>query len=73
MRSYRMTRTEEFRTKFHALLREYDVEMSVVEETKGYYTQVVGVNFFSYTKYGTDGEIVAESIDYTTGTWENGR
>jgi hypothetical protein len=68
-----MTRTEEFKQKLHALLREYDVEMSVVEETKGYYTQVVGVNFYSYTKFGPDGEVVAEAVDYTTGTWEDGK
>jgi gamma-glutamyl:cysteine ligase YbdK (ATP-grasp superfamily) len=68
-----MTRTEEFKAKFHALLQEYDVEMSVVEETKGYHTQVVGVNFWSYTKYGTNGEVVAEGVDYTTGTWEDGK
>ncbi len=68
-----MSRTEEFKAKFHALLREYDVEMQVVEETKGYYTQVVGVNFWSYTKYGTNGEVVAEGVDYTTGTWEDGK
>lgn len=67
-----MDRQEEFKQRLLALLREYDVEMSVEESSRGYYTVAEGINFFSYAKY-EDGEIVAESIDFTLGTWENGK
>jgi len=64
---------KEFKDKLFALLREYDVEMHVEEDTSGYATVVEGINFFSYTKYGSDGEIERESIDFTIGAWEDGK
>ena len=62
--------TQEFRDKLFALMREYGVEMEVVEGTSGYYTECTGVNFFSYTVYGDDHEVVRESVELTLGTYE---
>lgn len=58
-----MTRQEEFKQKLFALLREYDVTMCVEDDW---------VDFFSYTKWGEDGNVVGESINFQT-RWENGR
>ena len=44
-----MTRSDEFKDKLFALLREYDVEMEVVEEVSGYNTYATGVNFWSFS------------------------
>ena len=65
--------SKEFKDKLFALLREYDVEMSVEEDTSGYQSVVTGINFFSYTKYRGDGTIERESVDFTIGAWEDGK
>lgn len=57
--------TKEFRDKLFALCREYGVEMEVVENTSGWNPYVEGVNFFSYTVFGDDHEVVRESVDLT--------
>lgn len=59
-------RTEEFRDRFFALLREYNVEMTVVHG-RGWDAGCVGVNF-----YGYDNETLDE-VDLDVGTWENGK
>lgn len=43
-----MTRQEEFKGKFDSLLKEYGVTMDVTETTRNYYSEVEGVNFYSY-------------------------
>lgn len=68
-----MTRSDEFKDKLFALLREYDVEMEVVEEVSGYNTYATGVNFWSFSKFDDNGRLVADSVDVTVGTWENGK
>lgn len=67
-----MTRQDEFKDKLFALLREYQVEMSVVESDSGYGLCVDGIEFFSYTQYDQNGDVIAESIDFMIGVWENG-
>lgn len=64
----------EFKGKLFALLREYDVEMQVEEESSGYSSMATGVNFFSYAEYDREnGDLIRESIDFTVGTWEDGK
>ncbi len=65
--------TREFKAKLFALLREYDVEMQVEENTSGYSSEATGVNFFAYTQYDDDGKVKRETIDFTIGTWEDGK
>jgi hypothetical protein len=63
-----MTRQEEFKQELFALLRKYDVEMSVTEVTYGYNTVAEGINCWSRAKYDRDGNVVATSIDIQFGT-----
>lgn len=63
-----MTRQEEFKQELFALLRKYDVEMSVTEATYGYNTVAEGINCWSYAKYDRDGNVVATPIDIQFGT-----
>jgi len=63
-----MTRQEEFKQELFALLRKYDVEMSVTEATYGYNTVAEGINCWSYAKYDRDGNVVATTIDIQFGT-----
>jgi hypothetical protein len=67
-----MTRQEAFKQELFALLRKYDVEMQVEEETRGYSSQVLGVSFYSPSKWNSDCELVQECIDFQIGSWENG-
>lgn len=67
-----MTRQEQFKEEFFALLRKYKVEMEVEEETHNYATYASGIHFFSYTQWDEEGNIVGDCIDFKTGTWENG-
>lgn len=68
-----MTRQEQFKQELFALLRKYDVEMSVEEDTSGYSFVATGVNFFGYAKWDENHNEVAETINLTLGTWENGK
>lgn len=43
-----MTRQEEFKMKLDALLKEYDVTMTVEEICHGYHWSADGINFYSY-------------------------
>lgn len=63
-----MTREEEFKQELFALLRKYDVEMTVVERTYGYNTVAEGINCWSYAKYDSEGNITAPAIDIQFGT-----
>jgi hypothetical protein len=67
-----MNRQEEFKQKFFALLREYNVTMEVVEEFCGYNTYASGVEFFSYTEWDENGDVKHESIDFKVGRSVNG-
>ncbi len=58
-----MTRQEEFKQKLFALLREYDVTMTAEDDQ---------IDFFSYTKWDENGNVVWESINFQT-RWENGK
>jgi hypothetical protein len=64
-----MTREQEFKQKLFALLREYNVEMSVKEDDRGYSE---GIAFWAYTQYDKDREIVHDKIDFAVGKWEDG-
>lgn len=64
---------EEFKEKLFALLREYDVEMSVEESTRGYYTEVDGIGFFAYEKYDADGNPLGRHINFGLGTRVDGK
>ena len=58
-----MTHQEEFKQRLFALLREYDVTMSVEDDQ---------IDFFSYTEWDENGNVVWESINFQT-RWENGK
>jgi hypothetical protein len=72
-----MNKTEqEFKAKFFTLLREYNVEMKVEEETSyctGYQSMATGVNFFAYEQYDENHDPMGKSINITIGRWENGQ
>jgi hypothetical protein len=68
-----MARQDEFKAELFDLLRRYNVEMSVVEEIKGYTTHVTGITFWSYTQHDGEGNEIGEMIDLTVGRWENGK
>lgn len=58
-----MTRQEEFKQKLFALLREYNVTMSVEDDC---------VDFFAYTVWDENGDIKHDCINFQT-TDENGK
>jgi len=64
--------SEQFKAELFALLRKYDVEMEVQEDTSGYQSYATGVNFFSYTQYDDDGNVTRDCIDVNVGKMENG-
>lgn len=64
------SRQEEFKDELFALLKKYDVEMSVQTDSHGF---ADGINFWAYTKYDDRGEVLHDSIDLILGTWENGK
>jgi hypothetical protein len=66
------TRTEEFKQKLFALLREYEVEMQVEERFCGY-TIIDGISFCASPKWDKEGEQTHEEIDLMLGTWEDGK
>ena len=66
-------RQEQFKEELFALLRKYDVEVSVIESINGYSPSVDGINFWSYTKYDEDGNEVEEQIDLNLGTFIDGK
>lgn len=68
-----MTRQDEFKAELFDLLRRYKVEMSVVEEIKGYATHVTGINFWSYTQHDGEGNEIGGMIDLTVGRSEDGK
>jgi hypothetical protein len=59
----KMTRQEEFKQRLFALLREYNVTMTVEDDQ---------IDFFSYTEWDENGNVVRESINFQT-RWENGK
>lgn len=61
-------RSEEFKAKLLALLREYEVEMSVEESYSGYSTVVGGISFYAFPKWDADGEKVVDEIDFQLGS-----
>lgn len=67
------TRQEEFKSKLFALLREYNVEMSVREDFQRWDTQVVGIEFYANPTWDADGNTTEEGINFTVGTWEDGK
>ena len=68
-----MTRQEQFKAELFDLLRRYKVTMTVDEEVKNWGTEVKGVNFFSFTQYDSEGDVVGDIIDLTVGRWEDGQ
>jgi len=68
-----MSRQEEFRQRLFSLLCEYNVTMSIVEETVGHSSRVDGINFFAYQQYDDNGNVSVDSIDLTVGCYEDGR
>ena len=66
-------RQEQFKEELFALLRKYDVQVSVIESIKDYSTYVDGINFWSYTKYDEDGNEIEEQIDLNLGAFIDGK
>jgi hypothetical protein len=64
--------SREFRDRLFALLREYNVEMEIIEDTSGYYTECTGVNFFSYDEYDDNGDMIRSGVNLNIGRWEDG-
>lgn len=64
--------SREFRDELFALLRKYEVEMEIVEGTSGYETTCDGVNFFSYSKYDDNGDMIHSGVNLNVGRWEDG-
>ena len=58
-----MTRQDEFKQKLFALLREYNVTMTVEDDR---------IDFFAYTEWDEKGDIKNEGINFQT-TYENGK
>lgn len=58
-----MTHQEEFKQRLFALLREYNVTMTAEDDQ---------IDFFSYTEWDENGNVVRESINFQT-SWENGK
>ena len=56
-----MNATEQaFKTEFLALLKKYDVEVSVIESSHGH---PESISFFAYTKWDTEGKVIQECIN----------
>ena len=68
-----MDRQAEFKAELFDLLRRYKAEMSVVEKTTGFFTEVTGVNFWSYTQHDGEGNVIGGMIDLTVGRLEDGK
>jgi hypothetical protein len=62
-----MTRQDEFKQKLMALLREYNVTMSV-EDDRG----IPKIDFFAYTEWDENDNIKHDCINFQT-TYENGK
>jgi hypothetical protein len=62
-----MTRQDEFKQKLFALLREYNVTMSV-EDDRG----TPHIDFFAYTEWDENGDIKHDCINFQI-TYENGK
>lgn len=58
-----MTRQDEFKQKLFALLREYNVTMTVEDDR---------IDFFAYTEWDEKGDIKHDGINFQT-TYENGK
>jgi kynurenine formamidase len=59
-----MTHTEQFQTELKALLKKYDVTMSIEERTVSWNTEA-DINFHSYAKWDNEGNMITDSIDFT--------
>jgi hypothetical protein len=66
-------RQEEFKNKLFSLLREYNVEMQVEEEYKGYCSNPNGISFFAYGVYDENSDKIDEGIDFKVGNYVNGK
>lgn len=66
-------REQQFKEELFALLRKYDVEITVTESTKSYFTYVDGISFWSYAKYDADGNKIEDEIDLQFGTFIDGK
>ena len=66
-------RQEEFKNKLFALLREYNVEMQVEEDNKGYGSIPDGVSFFSPSVWDENFNQIHPVIDFKVGNYENGK
>jgi len=64
-----MTRQEQFKAEMAALLKKYNVEISV-EESDCFWegATATGIEFWSYAQYDGDGNMTADKIDFTVGT-----
>ena len=58
-----MTRQDEFKQKLFALLREYNVTMTVEDDR---------IDFFAYTEWDEKGDIKHDCINFQT-PYENGK
>lgn len=68
------TRAEQFQAELFQLLRKYDVEMCVEEETKSYATYASGISFFSHAEYDNQTfEQTREEIDFQLGRYVDGK
>lgn len=64
-----MTRQEQFKAEMAALLKKYNVEISVVESDSFWEgATATGIEFWSYTKCDGDGNMTADKIDFKVGT-----
>lgn len=62
-----MTRQDEFKQKLLALLREYNVTMTVEDDRN-----CPCIDFFAYTEWDENGDIKHDCINFQT-TYENGK
>lgn len=59
-----MTRQDQFKQELMDLLAKYKVEMSVIEKCYGHSGyQAEGINFWSYTQFDADGNVIGDCID----------
>lgn len=64
-----MTKDQEFKQEFFALLRKYNAEMNIREHTRSYNTYTEGVTFsFNQTDWSEP-----SVIDLDLYTWEDGK
>ena len=62
---------EEFKKDFSELLAKYNAEICIRERSRGYYTEVVGIEFEFPTEWGADYTIIRDGFEFNIGTWAN--